>query len=88
MKGADVTPNEPADDLKTRVARVLAEDIRPVLAMDGVEINVVSVEAGVARVRLDGVCTSCPGIIAAIMMGIEQELRRHLPEVEYLEVIP
>ncbi len=74
--------------LKDRVERVLAEHVGPALEMDGTAIEVLDVSDGVARVRLGGVCGHCPSSIQAAVMGIEQELRRHLPEVEYLEAVP
>jgi Fe-S cluster biogenesis protein NfuA len=74
--------------LKERVARVLAEKVAPALQMDGTLLEVVAVSDGVARVRLGGVCGGCPGSVMAIVHGIEQELRSHVPEVEYLEVVP
>ena len=75
-------------DLKARVARVLAEQVGPALAMDGTAIEVVDVSDGVAQVRLGGVCSGCPSTIMTVIMGIEQELRKHVPEVEYLEAVP
>ena len=75
-------------DLKARVARVLAEQVGPALAMDGAAIEVVDVSDGVAQVRLGGVCSGCPSTIMTVIMGIEQELRKHVPEVEYLEAVP
>jgi NFU1 iron-sulfur cluster scaffold homolog, mitochondrial len=74
--------------LKERVARALAEEVGPALAMDGTAIEVLDVSDGVVRVRLGGVCGSCPSSIMAAIMGIEQELRRLIPEVEYLEAAP
>jgi Fe-S cluster biogenesis protein NfuA len=78
---------EPAD-LKARVARVLGEQIVPALHMDGTQFEVVDVSAGVAQIRLHGLCGGCPGSVMGILMGIEQELRRHIPEVQYLEALP
>jgi Fe-S cluster biogenesis protein NfuA len=75
-------------DLKARVEQALAEEVGPALAMDGTAIEVLDVTDGVVRVRLGGVCGSCPSSIMAAVMGIEQELRRRLPEVEYLEAVP
>ena len=75
-------------ELKRRLERVLSEEIGPALQMDGTAIEVVDVANGVARVRLNGVCSSCPSSIMTVVMGIEQELRCRLPEVEYLEAIP
>ncbi len=75
-------------DLKAKVARVLAEEVGPALAMDGTAIEVVDVSDGVAQVRLAGVCGGCPTTLMAVIMGIEQELRKHVPEVDYLEAVP
>jgi Fe-S cluster biogenesis protein NfuA len=76
------------NDLKTRVEQILAEEVGPALEMDGTAIEVLDVTDGVVRLRLSGVCGSCPSSIMAAVMGIEQELRRRLPEVEYLEAVP
>jgi Fe-S cluster biogenesis protein NfuA len=71
--------SEPGEslNLRKRVARLLAEEVAPALQMDG----------GVAQVRLLGVCNGCPSTIMAVMMGIEEELRRRVPEVDYLEPV-
>lgn len=78
---------EPAD-LKAIVARVLAEEVGPALDMDGTALEVLDVADGVVRLRLNGVCGSCPSSIMAVVTGIEQELRKRVPEVEYLEAVP
>jgi Fe-S cluster biogenesis protein NfuA len=77
-----------AEELKTRVEQVLAEQVGPALAMDGAAIEVLDVTGGVVQVRLGGVCSGCPSTLMTVIMGIEQELRKHLPEVEYLEAVP
>jgi Fe-S cluster biogenesis protein NfuA len=74
--------------MKERVADVLVREVGPALAMDGAAIEVLDVTDGVVRVRLNGVCGGCPSSIMAAIMGIEQELRQRLPEVEYLEAVP
>ncbi len=76
-----------AESLKGRVARVLAEEVGPALAMDGTALEVVDVSDGVVRLRLGGICSGCPSTIMAVIAGIEQELRRRVPEVEYLEAV-
>ncbi len=77
-----------ADGLKAQVQRVLDEEIRPALEMDGGDLEVLDVSDGVVRVRLHGSCGGCPSTIMAIIMGVEQELRKRIPEVEYLEAVP
>jgi Fe-S cluster biogenesis protein NfuA len=75
-------------NLKDRVSRVVADEILPLLQMDGGGVEVLTVEDGVARVRLLGSCAGCPSTVQAVVMGIEDELRRRVPEVEYLEAVP
>jgi Fe-S cluster biogenesis protein NfuA len=75
-------------ELKARVSKALAEHIAPALSMDGAALEVVDITDGVARVRLAGACSGCPATLMTVIMGIEQELRRHVPEVRYLEAIP
>jgi Fe-S cluster biogenesis protein NfuA len=74
--------------LKERVAHVLAREVGPALDMDGTLLEVLDVEDGIARIRFNGVCGNCPSSIMAAVMGIEAELRRHLPEVAYIEAVP
>jgi Fe-S cluster biogenesis protein NfuA len=78
----------PSGALKERVARVVAEEVAPLLQMDGGAIEVLAVEGGVVQVRLHGACGCCPGSVQAVVLGIEDELRRRVPEVEYLEAVP
>ena len=75
-------------DFQLRVTRILRDEVAPILQLDGDGIDVVAVEDGVVQVRVGSVCGNCPGTIMTVMMGLEQELRRRLPEVEYLEVVP
>jgi Fe-S cluster biogenesis protein NfuA len=74
-------------ELHQRVARVLTEEVAPALAMDGGAVQLVEVVDGVARVRLGGVCNGCPSTIMAVLTSVEQELRRHVPEVDYIEPV-
>jgi Fe-S cluster biogenesis protein NfuA len=75
-------------DLQARVSKVLAEELIPMLQMDGGDIELLDITDGVVRIRMHGACSGCPSTIMAVVMGIEQELRRRVPEVEYLEVVP
>jgi Fe-S cluster biogenesis protein NfuA len=75
-------------NLRQRIQHVITEEIAPMLQMDGGSVEVLSVEDGVVRVRLVGSCAGCPSTIYAIIMGIEEELRRRVPEVNYLEAVP
>jgi len=82
------SPGQSSNDLNDRVTRFLREDVAPVLQMDGRDIHLLEIHDGVAKVRIQGGCDGCPSSIMAIIMGLEQELRREIPEIEYLEIVP
>jgi Fe-S cluster biogenesis protein NfuA len=82
-----VSASDQVEALKDRVARVLAEEVAPALDMDGTGLEVLDVTDGVVRLRLTGMCSGCPSTIMAVIMGLEQELRRLVPEVEYIEAV-
>lgn len=77
-----------SESLRERVERALKAEVAPALELDGTAIEVLDVTGGVARVRLGGACSGCPASVMTIIMGIEQELRRRVPEIEYLEAAP
>lgn len=74
--------------LRERVAAAVRDHALPALHLDGTAVEVLGVEAGVVQVRLTGACGSCPSSVRAVTMGLEDELRRLVPEVEYLEAVP
>ncbi len=79
------TPNHP---LKKRVEAALAQHVGPALEMDGTRLEVLEISDGVARIRLNGVCGNCPSSLMLVVNGIEEELRKHVPEVAYIEAVP
>ena len=74
-------------ELRDRVETVLRTHAASALHLDPLGIEVLDVAGGIASVRLSGACASCPGGIHVLITGLEQELRQHLPEVEFLEVV-
>jgi Fe-S cluster biogenesis protein NfuA len=76
------------DELRQRVERFLIEEAGPALHLDGSALEVMEIRDGVARVRLGGICAGCPGTIMAVITGIEQEVRRRFPEIDYIEAVP
>jgi Fe-S cluster biogenesis protein NfuA len=75
-------------DLRARVEEVIRTEVAPTLELDGAGIEVLDVEHGCARVRLNGACAGCPATVMFVVRGIEEELRKRVPEVEYLEATP
>ncbi len=81
--GPDFQPPEPAaeGDVVERVRRILEEEVRPAVAMDGGDVVFVGYEDGVVEVQLQGSCVGCPSSTATLRFGIEARLREAIPEV-------
>ena len=65
-----------------RVGAVI-DQIRPMLQADGGDIELVDVDDdGVVSVRLRGACHGCPSAAITLTMGVERNLKAHVPEVK------
>jgi len=49
---------------------------------DGGNVELVDVNDGVVKVRLTGACGSCPMSTMTLKMGIEQTLKKQIPEIK------
>jgi Fe-S cluster biogenesis protein NfuA len=57
-------------------------DVRPSLQADGGDVEFVSLaDDGTVSVKLTGACGSCPMSQMTLKMGIEQYLKKEIPEV-------
>jgi Fe-S cluster biogenesis protein NfuA len=75
------------DDILQRVETAL-NDIRPYLEADGGNVRVVEL-SGDFKVRLEfvGNCGNCPMSSMTFKAGVEEAIRRSVPEVKGIEVI-
>ena len=64
-----------------RVQKVL-DKIRPALMADGGNVELVSVEDNVVKVRLTGACFGCPFSQMTLKNGIEQAVKEEIPEIK------
>ena len=67
--------------LLEEVQRVI-EEMRPLLLMDGGDVELVDVKGGDVFVRLKGHCTGCPISAMTVKQGLEVALRRQVAGVE------
>ncbi len=86
-----MTPDEqPASDsaaVLDQVARVL-DLIRPAIQADGGDVELIDVDdEGIVRIRLHGACVGCPSSSMTLKLGIERNLREHVPSVAGVEAI-
>lgn len=73
--------------VEQKVKNALAQ-IRPYLQQDGGDVEYVDItNEGVVMVRLQGHCGSCPHAMQTLKQGIEQAIKRVIPEVKSVERI-
>ena len=80
-----VTDNIEESDLETKIKNILDEYIKPAVEMDGGAISFHSFEEGKVKVLLQGSCSGCPSSTITLKSGIENLLKRMVPEVEEVE---
>lgn len=56
------------------------DKIRPFLHMEGGDIEIVEFVGQDVKVKLVGACAGCPSSIYTLKLGIEQALRREIPQ--------
>lgn len=68
--------------MQEKVKEVLGK-IRPSLQADGGDVELINVneEDGVVTVHLTGACGGCPMATITLKQGIEQSLKREIPQV-------
>jgi Fe-S cluster biogenesis protein NfuA/nitrite reductase/ring-hydroxylating ferredoxin subunit len=71
-------------DIETRVARAL-EEVRPYLKSHGGNVELLGIEDGIARLRLQGSCSGCPSSTMTLKLAIEEALLRAAPDLEGIE---
>lgn len=72
--------------MKEQIKKVL-DEIRPSLQADGGDVELVAVDGGVVRVRLQGACAGCPMAQVTLKNGIERYLKSRVGGVESVEKV-
>jgi Fe-S cluster biogenesis protein NfuA/nitrite reductase/ring-hydroxylating ferredoxin subunit len=71
-------------DVETRVRDAL-EEVRPYLRSHGGEVELLAIEDGLARLRLQGSCDGCPSSATTMRLAIEEAVLRAAPELSGVE---
>ena len=72
-------------DIEVKIKGILDEYIRPAVEMDGGAISFHSFDEGKVTVTLQGSCSGCPSSTVTLKAGIENLLKRMVPEVTEVE---
>ena len=75
------------DSLMFRVEEAL-ETIRPFLQGDGGDVELISIENGTdVKIKLLGSCRDCSMSIMTMKAGVEEAVKRAVPEIRTVEAI-
>jgi Fe-S cluster biogenesis protein NfuA len=74
------------ETIRNRVAKAL-EELKPQLQADGGDIELLGLENGVVKVRLKGACAGCPMSAMTVKMGVEQYLKKSIPEIVRVDAL-
>ncbi len=85
VKPAKTATNEIKEgdtDAEMRIKAALDKYVKPAVEMDGGNISFVSFENGKLTLQLQGSCSGCPSSVVTLKQGIENLLKRFVPEVQ------
>ncbi len=75
------------DDLVSQIEKAL-DSIRPYLLADGGNVKVLEVtEENVVKLELLGACGSCPMSAMTFKAGIEEAIKREVPQVTAIQAV-
>jgi len=70
------------EEILTKVNNVI-DSVRPYLQDDGGDIELIEVtDDMIVKVRLQGACGACPYSLMTLKNGVEEALRREIPEIK------
>ncbi|MCJ7721801.1 NifU family protein [Candidatus Bathyarchaeota archaeon] len=75
-----------SEPVETRVKKAL-EQVRPQLQADGGDLEYVGFDNGIVKVKLKGSCSGCPMSSMTLQWGVENFLKKHIPEVKKVESV-
>ena len=67
--------------MREKVESVLNQ-IRPNLARDGGNVELIDATDGIVKVRLTGACGGCPMAPMTLKLGVERVIKEKVPEVK------
>jgi Fe-S cluster biogenesis protein NfuA len=75
-----------SESLDNRLKKAI-DEVRPQLQADGGDIEYVGFDDGTVKVKLKGSCNGCPMSAMTLQWGVENFLRKRIPEVKKVESI-
>lgn len=79
--------HEESSEVEVKIKGILEEYIKPAVEQDGGAIAFHSYDEGTVKVVLQGSCSGCPSSMITLKAGIENLLKRFIPEVQHVEAL-
>lgn len=76
---------EDETDMDHKIKEILEEYVQPAVEQDGGAISFHSYQDGVVKLLLQGSCSGCPSSTITLKAGIENLLKRMIPEIKAVE---
>ncbi len=76
---------EEESEVERKIKQLLNDHVKPAVEMDGGAIDFKSFSQGIVTVVLKGSCSGCPSSTFTLKAGIENLLKRMVPEVQAVE---
>ncbi len=76
---------EEEGEIEAKIRKLLDDHVKPAVEMDGGAISFKSFKEGVVTVVMKGSCSGCPSSTFTLKAGIENLLKRMVPQVEAVE---
>ncbi len=74
--------NAPCDETEAKARIVLKTIVAPFLQKDGGDVELLSIDNGIAQVKFTGKCNGCPYAQKTLKDRVEKNLIRYLPEIK------
>jgi Fe-S cluster biogenesis protein NfuA len=73
--------------IKDKIKQKL-DEIKPILQRDGGDLELVEItDEGIVKIRLMGMCAHCAMSTMTVKMGVEEFLKKSVPEVKSVESV-
>lgn len=69
-------------DIVKAIKRTIANEIKPVVALDGGDVSFAHFTDGVLSLHMKGACSGCPSKSVTLKQGIESRMRELFPEIK------
>lgn len=76
---------EEENEVIQKIKKLLDDHVKPAVEMDGGAIDFIDFSDGIVTVSMKGACSGCPSSTLTLKAGIENLLKRMVPEVQAVE---